>query len=237
MILLGDTHSIRPIFDIIEKNNIENSNIVHVGDVGLGFQEITRDISNLLTLDELMLETGNRIYLCRGNHDHPDFWKKNRIWLPKFHNIIFCEDYSIHKIEERNVLFVGGGISIDRTYRRDMNPPSYWEDEEFVLDIFNENLKQDIDIVITHSAPDFCNPRGVDAPIVNDWAKVEMQYGMNLKGDLIGERSNISALHTTIFTNGNTPTHWCYGHFHSSSNEIIQGTNFIGLNINEIKEI
>ena len=35
MILLGDTHSLKPVFEIIEKNNIKNSNIIHVGDFGL----------------------------------------------------------------------------------------------------------------------------------------------------------------------------------------------------------
>lgn len=236
MICLGDTHGLKPIFGIIDHNNIQNSNIVHVGDFGLGFQEIDRDIKNLYLLDEALLETNNKLYVCRGNHDNPIFWRKNAIHLPKFYNIVLCEDYSIHNIENRKVLFVGGGISIDRTYRMEMDPPSYWEDEEIVFDFDHPNLKKNIDVVVTHSGPDFCTPIGVDAPIVNSWAEREYQHGMHLKLDLKDERAKLAKLYEKI-REENDPEYYVYGHFHMSSEMTKWKTKFIGLDINEIKEI
>ena len=38
MIFLGDTHKIKPIFEIIDMYDIQNENIIHVGDIGIGFQ-------------------------------------------------------------------------------------------------------------------------------------------------------------------------------------------------------
>ena len=96
MIFVGDTHGIRPIFNIIEYNSIRGSNLIHVGDFGLGFQDIIRDVKNLLTLDEMLLETNNILYVIRGNHDCPIFWDKSKgLNLPKFKNLRLIEDYSV----------------------------------------------------------------------------------------------------------------------------------------------
>lgn len=73
MIFIGDTHGIRPVFEVIDKNKIENSNLIHVGDFGLGFEEITKDVNNLKILDEMLIETNNYLYVIRGNHDNPIF--------------------------------------------------------------------------------------------------------------------------------------------------------------------
>lgn len=242
MYFLGDTHGMRPVFSIIDRLKIENSHIIHVGDFGLGFVSIMRDIKNLEVVDEMLMDTNNHLYVVRGNHDNPIFWDKSKgLNLPKLHNLHLIDDYSVITVEGKKILCVGGGISIDRQIRKDDKPyPSWWKDEEFKYDPLKinkiANSEDRIDIVVTHTAPSFCYPRGVDAPIVNDWHGIELQHGNNLKNELIYERKQVDILHTTI-TSAYKPTHWFYGHFHTSKTEVIKGVKFQALNINEICEI
>jgi predicted phosphodiesterase len=79
MIIIGDTHSIRPIFAAIDDNNIENQNIIHVGDVGIGFLSVKQDVANLQLLDRALIETNNKLYLIRGNHDFKNFGTMNSL--------------------------------------------------------------------------------------------------------------------------------------------------------------
>lgn len=238
MIFIGDTHGIRPVFEVIDKNKIENSNLIHVGDFGLGFEEITKDVNNLKILDEMLIETNNYLYVIRGNHDNPIFWDKSKgLNLPKFHNLRLVDDYTAIPIEGKLILFVGGAISIDRTFRVDDRPyPSWWKDEEFKLNKDSRFTPNNIDIVVTHTAPHFCMPISDDVPIVNNYHAIEKQHGNDLKSDLKIERHNLTQLYETIIK-WSKPKLWFYGHFHTSYDREIDGIRFIGLSINELKEI
>jgi hypothetical protein len=245
MYFLGDTHGIRPVFNIIDRNKITDSHIIHVGDFGLGFVPLTSDIKNLEATDEMLIDTQNHLYVIRGNHDNPVFWDKSKgLNLPKFHNLHLIDDYEVFEVEGKKILGVGGGISVDRMIRKDDKPPTWWKDEVFTYDPLKinriANSVDRIDIVVTHSAPTMTYPRGVDAPIVNDWHEVELCHGGNLKGELIKEREDIQTLMNSI-TAAYSPTHWIYGHFHASRTEKI---NINGkritmklLNINELYEL
>ena len=245
MYFIGDTHGIRPVFSIIDRKQITNSHLIHVGDFGLGFVTIASDIKNLEATDEMLMETNNHLYVIRGNHDNPIFWDKSKgLNLPKLHNLHLIDDYTVFEVEGKKILGVGGGISIDRQVRKDDKPyPSWWKDEVFVYDPLKINRIVNnvdrIDIVVTHSAPTIAYPRGVDAPIVNDWHGIEAQFGNNLKGELIKEREEIDKLLNSI-SSAYSPTHWFYGHFHASKTEKIningKAITMRLLNINEICE-
>jgi predicted phosphodiesterase len=243
MYFIGDTHGVRPVFVIIDKHNLQGQNLIHVGDFGLGFQEISRDLHDLSVLDEALLETDNKLFVVRGNHDNPIFWKKSAgLNLPKYHNIKLVDDYTVLKIEGKNILCVGGGISIDRQLRKDDSPyPTWWADEEFVYNNTEiarvEKFYSKIDIVVTHSAPGFCHPTSDDVPIVNEWARIEQHHGRNLKTELKIERTNITSLHDRLVDSGLKPEKWIYGHFHSTKKQVIAGTEFKLLNINELYEV
>jgi len=236
MYFIGDTHGIRPIFNIIDKHKLENQNLIQVGDLGLGFQDITRDVSNLLTLDQELGETGNTLYAVRGNHDNPIFFKKELgLWLPKFQNIHLVDDYTVKYIEGKIILFIGGAISIDRVIRRAEHPPTWWAGEEFELDSFKianiERNLQSLDIVVTHTAPHFAYPRG-SADIVDHYCEIDP----NLRDDLTRERKNVTTLAEVIIKRFK-PSQWIYGHFHSSKQEKAMNVDFKLLNINELYEV
>lgn len=244
MYFIGDTHGIRPIFNIIDRHKLENQNLIHVGDLGLGFMGIANDVKNLEILDEMLIETNNHLYAIRGNHDNPIFWDRSKgLNLPKFHNIHLVEDFSLLKIENKNVLFAGGAVSIDRRPRMDDVPwPSWWKDEVFKYD--EEKLKfllhdnRPVDIVVTHSAPDYCHPRGSDNYLVNQYAMIEKQHGADLHQELAEERAEISRFANDLLLNyGKKPTHWFYGHFHSHKRQKIGGMIYQLLDINELHEL
>lgn len=241
MYFIGDTHSIKPIFTIIDQHQLENQNIIHVGDFGLGFQPIVRDIRNLEMLDQMLGETGNELYVIRGNHDNPIFWDKKNIWLPTFHNLHLVEDYSVIDIEGKRVLFVGGAISIDRSIRKDENPPSWWENEVFQLNYSKlkevvDNKK--VDIVVTHTAPEFAYPQSaVGSTIVQHYSEIEAMHGNNLLKELGSERADVGDIYRHLTSINKRPDYWVYGHFHSSRKQTISGTEFKLLNINELYKI
>jgi UDP-2,3-diacylglucosamine pyrophosphatase LpxH len=173
------------------------------------------------------------MYVIRGNHDNPD-WFDGAL---KFSNLILLRDYSVVDIDGYKVLFVGGGISIDRLprlaqYMSGANRQTWWHDETFPLEEDKLIQYENIDMVVTHSAPDFIFPYGVDAPIVNEFAHQDK----NLKRDLRGERADLTRMYE-ILKMKNTIKHWVYGHFHTSSDLEYEHTRFRLLNIGEFYEL
>lgn len=235
---MGDTHGLKPVFLLIENNKIENNNIIHVGDLGLGFEKIVYDVKNLLLLDEMLIETNNKLYVIRGNHDNPMFWGiPAGLNLPEFHNLVLVPDHTVLEIEGKKIYFAGGAISIDRSVRKTDKPSTWWKSEEYVPNLsIDITIYQDIDIVVTHSAPDFVKPITSNVHIVNQWHNVENLHGKNLKLELSVERALIANLYSTI-VRYSTPKLWFYGHFHKSYKTEYSNTEFIGLNINQLKEI
>lgn len=233
MYVMGDTHSILGVIQVLKNKNITNENVIHVGDFGLGFQEIRRDLTNLLELDEFCIENNITFYVQRGNHDYKFFWDGS-IKLPKFNNLHLVPDYMRFKIEDKMCLFVGGAISIDRSTR--MMDRTWDINEKFILE--PELLEEmfGIDYVFTHSAPNFCEPV-VFGDLVEYYHLQEKKLiGTDLKAELTEERKQITEMYNILIKN-NDIQKWCFGHFHRSSYLNIQHTEFICLNINELKKI
>lgn len=240
--LMGDTHGLGPIFKIVDNYGFQDCNIIHVGDLGLGFQEITRDVKNLQILDEMCIANSIMFYSVRGNHDNPIFWDRSKgLNLPRLHNVELVEDYSVLTLNRKNILCVGGAISIDRQLRKNDRIPTWWEDEVFKYE--EEKLEklrgryETIDAIVTHSAPDFAYPQDDNVSIVNDWHNIEKEHGNDLKLELRIERLNHTSLyHKLVDDLEFSPKYWFYGHFHSSKITDYRGTKFKLLNINEIYE-
>lgn len=247
MIIIGDTHSIKPIFELIDKHNITDSNLIHCGDINIGFLDIEKEIYNLKLLNQMLIDTNNKLYAIRGNHDYSLFWNKSMgLKLPRFHNLHLVEDHTIRNIEGKNIYFAGGAISIDRSSRILDAEPSYDYYEGFkleeskinhILELCNKNLLN-IDIVVTHSAPDFCYPNRFNN-LVEQWHREEkllLGKDRNLKLELQHERRQITELYNMLSKKHNIK-HWFMGHFHFSNIEVINNTTFKLLDINEVWEL
>lgn len=229
------------IFDIIDKNDLKDCNIIQVGDYGLGFQTIDRDIHNLLLTDEMLIENNINLYILRGNHDYRIFWdKKMGLKLPKFHNLHLVEDHTTKIIEGKNIYFAGGAISIDRSSRIFDNSYDYYEEFNFTKEneqnIIKNSIGLNIDIVVTHSSPDFCYPKEISNLVKNYHLQEKQVLGTNLIQDLQNERKHITKMYNAL-SKYNKIEKWIYAHFHSSHTEIINNTEFKLLNINELYEI
>jgi hypothetical protein len=146
------------------------------------------------------------------------------------------------EIDGVKILGVGGAVSVDRRTRmreqleyaragRDIE--LHWYDEVFVLD--EEKLKaiEGIDIVVTHTAPEFCHPVNKTGFgwLVDQYAADDA----NLKKDLTEERTLVTKMYD-ILKEKNKIDYWYYGHFHANWKANIDGINFNLLGINEFME-
>lgn len=221
LLFLGDHHGAwSELFYIIENKNIENSNIISVGDLGFGFKP-KKEYEYALSekLNNLFKEKNISFYGIRGNHDNPYFFTgENRIKLDNFELI---EDYTIANYGEQTIQFIGGAVSIDRTGRNE--GISYWEEERVV---FKRDECKKVDILVTHTAPSWCFPQTFNE-MVYGWARQDAY----LLDDLTDERAVMNEIFKLC-----SPSFHIYGHFHSSWTERqIKCTHRL-LEINELWE-
>jgi predicted phosphodiesterase len=243
MIFIGDTHGnngyIKMVIDNYDYRNLE---MVHVGDFGVGFIGMDQEIKNLNALNEWLKERGLILHVIRGNHDNPHYFDGTYLNT----NLKLHPDYTVLNIEDKNILCVGGAISIDRGPRRRYNQIEvaqnlhsenryHWEQERFVLD--REKLAEfrDINVVVTHTAPHYAKPfdvKGKWPPIVQQFID---QGDDKLGDDLVAERKMLDEMYD-ILNKNNYIEDWFYGHFHRNEYTNHEATLFNMLAINEVRE-
>lgn len=239
-IFIGDIHGeFKTFVYYINKNELCNFNIIICGDFGVGFHKQNYYTDIFKKLNKKLKKNNIHIYAFRGNHDNPEYYsneelKKNT--LNGVTNIHLVDDYDIIKNDKHQILCIGGARSIDKTDRwvwdkiKQTQVPYGWWEGEMVKDIpegFNEfiiNNNIQIDIVCSHSSPNFCEPLtkgGLDF-----WSK----YDETLIEDCDRERNLLSKIYETIKTQHNIK-YWFYGHFHKSYHLIYNDTLFRGLDM------
>jgi UDP-2,3-diacylglucosamine pyrophosphatase LpxH len=226
MILIGDLHG--EYLNVLYKINqleITNTPFIQVGDFGLGFHDLHHDMKTLTGINKFLYEKHNSLYLIRGNHDNPFFWN-HRNEMP-MKNIFFVQDYEVLTIENQKILFIGGGISIDRKNRT--TGKDYWVDEEFVLNqvLLDNACAAGIDMVITHISPNAAWPYSF-TPVVKHYISREP----GLAAALYQERSNMNIVYEYAKQAG--CRQWYYGHYHQSMVEEKDGVLFRCLDIDEM---
>ena len=227
--LLGDIHgNYNTITYWLGGVHHRDCHLIQVGDFGIGFRDPEREHILMDSLNEKLKEKNVILYAIRGNHDDPDCFRLKQY---EKSNIHFLDDYSVLELEGHKILLAGGAISIDRTVRKRDNPPSWFPGEVFVLDVEKLSSYRDIDIVVTHTAPTFCNPVGWNQ-LVHDWA--DMDPGLH--HELPKERMMLTEMHD-ILIKENKIKKWFYGHFHFSKKEKHGDVEFQLLAINEFKEL
>ena len=244
IVVSGDIHGdfTQLVYKCCIQYEMTDTLIIVAGDCGFGFERpghyenIYRRCSSRLT------KSNNWIVFVRGNHDNPAYFNTHPIKHPRWMTV---SDYTILKACGHTILCVGGAISIDRTYRKNskyyheyqqpdsMEPNVYWTNEPPIydqesLDIIDKQCA--IDIVITHTAPSFCERTSHIG--LSNWAERDE----TLLDDVKQERTVMDNLLGYLYSRNHPLSHWYYGHFHQSWFSEIDGVKFNLLDCMELRE-
>jgi predicted phosphodiesterase len=246
MYCIGDIHGeFSAIGYWIKQHQLKNCDLIFLGDFGLGFDSLQKEINDLTPVNKICNEFNVDCYILRGNHDDPSYYNTDENKLNLSH-IKPLEDYTIISFKEHNILCVGGAISLDRTYRHDSymnylllyklkhhcsdevaeaNVKLYhWENEGFKYSKQKINsinrLHIPIDIVCSHSSPKQCYP--INNSRLDEWVSVDA----SLKKDVTNERENLAKLLETLQNYKNPIKAWYYGHYHEHHVEEIDGVKY-----------
>ena len=232
--MLGDIHgSFKNLLKQMRRFDIRDTDIIQVGDFGIGFESVEREKIVFGVLNDFLKERNCTLRAFRGNHDNPSVFSEDPFL---FSNIYLMPDYSVVEISGKKILMIGGAISIDRKDRQEYVKHwgvTYFEDEKFVFD--KEKLDSldlsNIDIICTHTSPKFTHPLEFNTLVYN-----YADRDAGLLRDLEIERQLVTDFYDYVKNKMPNLTHYFYGHFHTSWNSVIDGVEFRLLNINELFE-
>ena len=253
VVVSGDIHGDfnHLVFKLCVQYQMRDTLLIVAGDCGFGFESKGYYENMVKHNAKRLSETNNWIVFVRGNHDNPAYFDGKSF----FHRRMMCvSDYTVIQACSHTILCVGGGISIDRKYRKDKwldnrNKPFahhhsiteerfarnyYWENEAPVYDeakLSEINEKFAVDTVITHSAPSFCELQ--NKSFLMQFASSDT----NLLEDVQNERATLDALYEHLRYDAHPLTHWFYGHFHQSWHSAIDGVMFSMLDVMEFREV
>tara|TARA_R110000868_G_scaffold401649_2_gene677273 strand:- start:8605 stop:9237 length:633 start_codon:yes stop_codon:yes gene_type:complete len=205
---------------------MEGTNLFHVGDFGLVYDE-KRTNDTLFRLNTKLVETNNMMWVIRGNHDDPKYWNGD---YQMFDNVKLIPDYTVVEVEGKRVLCVGGAVSVDRVPRLAYGD-AFFADEVFVLEREKLAEMRDIDVVMTHTAPHFAYPIGI-----NDFVRSFAKNDPLLIQMLAQERNDLTEMYEILKEN-NTITDWVYGHFHTNELTLYEGVKFRVIGINDTYDL
>jgi len=226
------------IFKLCIQYQLTDTLLIVAGDCGFGFDK-PGYYDNVFNRNSSRLsQSNNWVVMVRGNHDDPTYFNEEKIAHERFRTI---PDYSVILACGHKILCIGGAISIDREYRKKHDARnrisgvgSYWTDEAPVydsamLDAIGNEFR--IDIVVTHTAPSFCELLTKDE--LSEWAALDP----DIPADCAKERETMDKIFKHLHSAGHPVSHWYYGHFHQSWNSEIDGILFSMLDIMEFKEV
>lgn len=215
----------------IKELDLHGCTIVQVGDFGAGFDHVKKFVGSMRMINATLKNRNIELFAIRGNHDDPAYFDGT-----SYGNVTLVEDYTVLERCGKRLMLVGGAISIDRMPNPDVlnyrGKPwtgrkagvNYWPDESFVLR--PDRVTSDVDIVVTHSAPDFCYPH------IKSKLEVWSKHDAALILDTNKERSDLSEMRDML----SGPSAWYYGHFHESRFEYIDSTKYVLLDELEFKD-
>lgn len=245
LMFLGDLHGhFAIIHRYVKLYGITNAHIIQIGDFGVGFNTIEKEKRMLEMYNPILVKNNVHVWAIRGNHDYKSHFDNDPFGLSNIHLI---PDYTVLELCDKRILCIGGAVSVDRNWRytklqkqdifenQTLGKESWWPDETFILDKDKLVEMKDIDIVVTHTAPHYCEPDNTFGfgPFVE--GIVRETKDTELKTDLEIERQQMTDAFTIIKMNNDIKLH-IYGHFHKSWNSLMCGTEHRLLNVNELWE-
>lgn len=227
------------------ENVFQNALYIVLGDVGFGFSKEIYYNNIFAKFNPFLAENNCHLVFMRGNHDDPSYFLEEKI---QYSNIITIPDYSIIKLKEHNALCVGGGISIDRSWRLSREKTVnkfieeekdfkklYWENESLT---FNEDeMKQvlesgiNIDMFFSHIPP-IDNEELGNKALLESWIECDE----TLKEDLDKEKHQMNLLFSLLKKNYNL-IFCAWAHMHNSNFWKENNVLFYQLTINEFVDV
>jgi hypothetical protein len=141
--------------------------------------------------DSMTEPMGLPVYWVDGNHENHEQLKQFREPVNEIaENLYYIPRGTVHEIQNKQVLFMGGAYSIDKEYR---TPGLDWFPEETIgwADMQRAMGHDKADIVIAHDCP-------AEIPILTDTYQASIQ-----------NRSLLSML-----LDNYRPEYWFFGHYH-----------------------
>jgi predicted phosphodiesterase len=242
---LGDIHgNFNLLHQYLTMYDIKNTYIIQVGDFGVGFRPLDKEKKMLEMFHPNLVKRNVIVYAIRGNHDYKPYFDNDPFG---FTNIKLLPDYTVLNLEDKNILCVGGAVSVDRMYRytkkqrsgiyedTKVGVESWWPDEVFTLEIDKVKDLRDINIMVTHTCPHYCPPDNTFGfgPFVE--GIIRDTGDKDLKTDLMHERKQMTDLFEIVKLNNNIDFHY-YGHFHKSDTFTKDYTKHRLLNVGELWE-
>ena len=246
---IGDIHGhFESINTFVKVHDIHNATLFFCGDCGFGFMSPEYYEKNIFPwLKKTLSRYNDYCIFVRGNHDDPHTFSS---FAYNYKRIKVVPDYTVISVCRnnnktspcKNILCIGGAISIDRSRRikkmkesRSTNP-CYWSGENCAFNAGAcDELKESgisIDIVVSHSCPLFCDPPLTCTPDISSWITAEKfanlpeLTGHDLMGDVRTERTTLSALYDYLINNKSTLECWFYGHYHFHNTMRVNSTTF-----------
>ncbi len=224
--LLSDIHgNINPI---LKWNNlVENSVLIQLGDdciVHYDYHPIAYKLE----------KRNNKLLVLRGNHYSVAFDGSS---VGDKDSVTFVSDYTVLNLNDKNFLFIGGAVSLDRKWRREYRqkyPFSenwYREDEALPYDEEKLSSLPKIDFLLTHTGP-----KTALTKLDPNFVKKFFEDDDKLFDDLALENKNINQIYKKISEQEHT-TKGYFGHFHLSETGLFENIPFRCLDINEIVEL
>jgi len=202
-IFIGDVHGKYNRYrDIIR----DCENTIQVGDLFFFFGPATTE--NWLPNPPYDSMVAGRHRFIRGNHDNPGVCREHSQYIRDGH-------------VEGHMMFIGGGLSIDRAHR--VPNYTYWENEECSYLQFQTLIQRYLDvrpdIMVTHDCPESV-------------AEVIMNFNPAKYDDPSRTRHAFQAMLKDY-----SPRIWVFGHWHRSFDQVVNGTRFVCLAELEAKEL
>lgn len=205
--VIGDVHG---HFDRYKKIITDIPRSIQVGDMGVGFRKTQgpREGEEYSNPPHYAMVRADHRFI-RGNHDNPGPCSRHSQWIP---------DGTI----ENDVMFIGGALSIDRAWR--VEGYSWWPDEELsaqalrtMVDIYATTRPR---VMITHECPE---------SVADEILKAHNLTKFNDPSRTRQAFQSMIEIHQ--------PELWVHGHWHISSDRVLNGTRFICLAELEYRDI
>ena len=245
LMFLGDLHGqFNIIHQYVKLYDIKDAHIIQVGDFGVGFKTLAKENRLLEDYHTQLVKKNVHVWAIRGNHDYKPHFDNDPFG---FTNIHLVPDYTVLELCDKRILCIGGAVSVDRKWRytfkqkqgifenQTLGKESWWPDEVFVLDRDKLSEMRNIDIVVTHTAPHYCEPDNTFGfgpfveSIVRETGDTELKTDLNIERQAMTDAFSILKMNNTI-------THAYYGHFHKSDVMNFDGIKHRLLNVNELWE-